>query len=152
MKNMHKTITILLSALLSIGLTSTSCQQDVKESSDNQSKKSEYIVDAVRLAWQAAGVRRVVNELKVDDGQGGVINYASDVIIANKMRWALLTDKYVTYINYTIEVNEAVIYIMGIGQDEQEVARVVNHAREISGVKRVVNHVRLRNDPSRVAK
>lgn len=46
MKNMHKTITILLSALLSIALTSTSCQQDAKESTDNQSKKSEYIVAA----------------------------------------------------------------------------------------------------------
>lgn len=113
-------------------------------------QKPEHIVEAVRLAWQAAGVRRVVNELKVADGSGGFINYASDVVIANKMRWALLSDSAITNINYTIEVNDAVIYVMGIGQSADEVERVINHAREISGVKRVVNHVRLRNDPARM--
>ncbi len=106
-------------------------------------------VEAVRLAWQPAGVREVINEIKVTgvDSNGG--SGFSDFAIAQKMKAKLLFDKEIRNINYTIDVNEDVIYLMGIAQSEAELNRVIAYARDISGVRGVVNHVRLKNDPRR---
>ena len=52
-------------------------------------------------------------------------------------------------VNYSIETINGVIYVMGIAQSQDELDRVVNHARNISGVQRVVSYVRLKDDPKR---
>lgn len=110
--------------------------------------KPEARVDAVRLAWQAAGVREVLNEIKVST-EGGFSDYARDVAISQKMKTALLFDKEIRNINYTVDVNDSVIYLMGIAQNEAELERVIAYGRDISGVRGVVNYVRLRTDPRR---
>lgn len=106
-------------------------------------------VEAVRLAWQAASVREVLNEIQVH-GDSGFSDYTKDVAISQKMKSRLLFDKEIRNINYTVDVNDAIIYLMGVAQNEDELQRVIAYAREISGVKGVVNHVRLRNDPRRI--
>lgn len=105
-------------------------------------------VEAVRLAWQAAGVREVLNEIQVH-GDSGFSDYAQDVAISQKMKTRLLFDREIRNINYTVDVNDQVIYLMGIAQNDAELQRVIAYARDISGVKGVVNHVRLKNDPRR---
>lgn len=110
---------------------------------------AEARVEAVRLAWQPAGVREVLNEIQLDTGNGGFTDYTRDVAISQKMKAALLFDKEIRNINYTVDVNEGVIYLMGIAQSEAELERVLSYARDISGVRGVVNYVRLRNDPRR---
>lgn len=106
-------------------------------------------VEAVRLAWQPAGVREVINEIKIDSGDSAFGDYARDVAISQKLKTALLFDKEIRNINYTVDVNEAVIYLMGIAQSDAELERVLAYARDISGVRGVVNYVRLKNDPRR---
>lgn len=105
-------------------------------------------VEAVRLAWQAAGVREVLNEIQVH-GDSGFTDYTRDVTISQKMKASLLFDKEVRNINYTVDVNDGVIYLMGIAQSDVELERVIAYARDISGVRGVVNHVRMKNDPRR---
>ncbi len=111
--------------------------------------KQEARVDAVRLAWQAVGVKEVINEVQV--GDSSVLDSGRDVVISQKLKGRLMFDKEIRNINYTIEVVDAVVYLMGIAQNDGELERVIAHARDISGVKRVVNHVRLRNDPRRIS-
>jgi len=106
-------------------------------------------VEAVRLSWQAAGVREVLNEIQVH-GDSGFTDYAKDVTISQKMKSRLLFDKEIRNINYTVDVNDAVIYLMGVAQNEAELSRVIAYARDISGVRGVVSHVRLKGDPRRV--
>ena len=106
-------------------------------------------VEAVRLAWQPAGVREVINEIKVAGVDSNGSSGLSDFAITQKMKAKLLFDKEIRNINYTIDVNEEVIYLMGIAQSEAELNRVIAYARDISGVRGVVNHVRLKNDPRR---
>lgn len=106
-------------------------------------------VEAVRLAWQPAGVREVINEIKVAGVDSSGSSGLSDFAITQKMKAKLLFDKEIRNINYTIDVNEEVIYLMGIAQSEAELNRVIAYARDISGVRGVVNHVRLKNDPRR---
>jgi osmotically-inducible protein OsmY len=108
-------------------------------------QKPEFRVDAVRLTWQAAGVRQVIDEIQVTD-QGGVIDYSKDVVIANNLRSRLMFDQHIKNVNYTVDVVNGVVYLMGIAQDDAELDRVIAHARDIGNVKRVVSHVMLKTD------
>ncbi len=105
--------------------------------------------DAVRLAWQAAGVREVINEIAVRPDGTDLIDDGRDVVISQTLRTRLLFDKEIRNINYSVDVVDGVVYLMGIAQNEGELERVIAHARDISNVKRVVSHVRLKTDPRR---
>ncbi|HEY1719698.1 MAG TPA: BON domain-containing protein [Magnetospirillaceae bacterium] len=111
-------------------------------------KTPEEQVEAVRLAWQAAGVRQVIDDLQVTD-TSGMIDYGRDVRIATTLRTQLLFDKYIRNINYSVDVVNATVYLMGIAQDQAELDRVIAHARDIGGVKNVINNVILKTDPAR---
>jgi osmotically-inducible protein OsmY len=102
-------------------------------------------VDAIRLAWQADGVRQVINEVTVDKG-GGVSGYVKDSWISTDLKTRLMFDKYIQSINYTIETVGGTIYIMGIAQDQQELDRVLNYARNTKFAKNVVSYARLRGE------
>ena len=110
-------------------------------------EKPEQRVDAVRLAWQVDGVKEVLNEIQVTD-RGGLIDIALDTWISTQLRSKLLLDKDVLAINYNIETVNGIVYMIGIAQDENELARVTNHARTIENVRKVVSHVHLKDAPA----
>ena len=97
-------------------------------------------IHALRLAWQAAGVREVINEIQVSD-DSGILDYARDTWISAQLKGKLLVDADVLSINYSVETVNGTVYLLGIAQDEAELARVTEHARGIQDVKRVVSHV-----------
>lgn len=101
-------------------------------------------VEAVRLAWQASGVKNVINEIQVTD-KGGVANYLRDVWISTRLRSKLLFDKEIVSINYNVETVNGVVYLIGIAQSQDELERVTNHARTVRHVNKVVSHVRVKN-------
>lgn len=105
-------------------------------------------VDAVRLAWQAPGVKEVINEIEVSD-ETTLTDIARDNWIATKLKARLLGDADVASRNYSIEVVNQRIYLIGIAQDQTELERVMGHAKEISYVRSVTNYVRLKDDPAR---
>lgn len=105
-------------------------------------------VEALRLAWQAAGVREVINELQVTD-EGGILDYARDTWISAQLKGRLLIDGDVLSVNYSIETVNGTVYLLGIAQDEAELVRVIEHARGIEDVKQVVSHVVVKDDPRR---
>ncbi|MGF1595291.1 MAG: BON domain-containing protein [Kiloniellaceae bacterium] len=108
----------------------------------------EQRVEAVRLAWQAPGVREVINEIEVSD-TSGLSNLARDTWISTQLKSTLLFDKDVSSIDYSIETVNQVIYLMGVAQSQAELDRVIGHAKDISYVRRVVSYVLLRDDPQR---
>ena len=107
-------------------------------------------VNALRLAWQAAGVREVINEIQVTD-DSGILDYARDTWISAQLKGLLLVDLDVLSINYSVETVNGTVYLLGIAQDEEELARVIEHARSIEDVARVVSHVVTKDDPRRPA-
>jgi osmotically-inducible protein OsmY len=111
-------------------------------------EKPETRVEAVRLAWQAAGVRQVIDEIQVTD-QSGIISGVQDSWVANKLRTKLMFDSQIKNINYTVDVENGVVYLMGIAQNQDELDRVIAIARDTADVKKVVNHVLLKTDPRR---
>jgi len=110
----------------------------------------EQRVEAVRLAWQAPGVREVINEIEVND-TSGLGNLARDTWISTQLRSTLLFDSEVSAINYSIETVNQAIYLMGVAQSQQELDRVIGHAKDIAYVRRVVSYVLLKNDPARTS-
>ncbi|TQV79865.1 BON domain-containing protein [Denitrobaculum tricleocarpae] len=111
-------------------------------------EKPETELDAVRLAWQAPGVREVINEIEVTD-QSSLGDVARDVWIETQLKGKLLIDSGVTSINYSIESVNKTLYLMGVAQDQAELTRVIGHAKDISYVRNVVSYVRLKDDPAR---
>lgn len=102
-------------------------------------------VEAVRLAWQAEGVRQVLNEIHVDDGHG-ITGAIGDTWITSNLKTHLMLDKYVQSINYTVDTVNRNVYLMGIAQDQRELDRVINYARNASRVSNVISYVRLRGE------
>jgi osmotically-inducible protein OsmY len=110
--------------------------------------KPEEKVTANDLAWQVVGVKEVLNELNVTD-RSEIRDYPRDAWITTQLKTKMLTDKGVLQINYSVETINGVVYLLGIAQSQDELDRVTNHARNISGVQRVVSYVRLKDDPKR---
>lgn len=107
--------------------------------------------EAIRLTWQVAGVKEIINEIQVDSSGLGFTDQSHDLWIQKKLETELLFDKEVKNINYEVDVVDAVIYILGVAQSQAEMDRVLAMASDIAGVKRVVNHVLLKTDPRRVS-
>ena len=103
-------------------------------------------VKAVRLAWQAKGVREVINEIEIDD-ESSLTDSARDTWITTKLRARILADREIDAINYSIETVNQSIFLMGIAHSQAELDRVIRHAKDISYVRRVVSYVRVKDGP-----
>lgn len=106
----------------------------------------QHRVEAVRLAWQAKHVKQVINEIRVADSEG-VAGFARDTWITTQLRGKLILEKEVQSINYSIDTVQGVIYLMGVAKNQQELNRVIDIARTISGVKQVVSYVKFAGQP-----
>jgi osmotically-inducible protein OsmY len=104
--------------------------------------------EAVRLAWKAGGIREIINEIEVTD-EGGLKNFAKDVWSANELRSRLLFAKGINSANFSVEVVNGTVYILGVFADQAELDRVLGVARNLANVRRVVNHAIARDDPRR---
>ncbi len=108
----------------------------------------DQVMQAVKLAWSVEGVKEVLNELEVANKT--LQARANDRWIATQIRTKILFDRDVRSVNYTVDVNNGVVFLVGIAQNQQELNEVINTARKVRGVKKVVSHVALKNDPRRV--
>lgn len=104
--------------------------------------------EAGRIAWNNGRAVEVLNELQVAPG-GSILDSASDAWITGQLRVRLTGDGNIVDINYKIETVNGIIYLIGLAQSEEELARATDHARTIKGVRRVVSHVWLKSDPRR---
>ena len=111
-------------------------------------KKPEDRVEVARMAWQARGVREVLNELAIND-QSTLRDYAKDVWITTQLKIKLLGNTDILAVNYSVDTLNGVVYLLGIAQSQEELDRATGHARNISGVAKVVSYVVLKDDPKR---
>ncbi len=107
-------------------------------------------IEAVKLAWQATGVTEVINEVIVKGRSEKTLKelFASRWI-KTQVSGQLLFNKEVKSANYSIEVVEGTVYLMGIAQNTAELDLVTNIASKVKGVNKVISHVRLKGNPDR---
>jgi osmotically-inducible protein OsmY len=103
-------------------------------------------VDAIRLAWQADGVRQVINEVNVDNGSKGLVGFAKDSWITGNLRTKMTLDKNVSSINYSIDTVKGTVYLMGVARDDTEREHVIDIARNLAYVDSVVSYIRLKDE------
>ncbi|HBT43734.1 MAG TPA: phospholipid-binding domain-containing protein [Rhodospirillaceae bacterium] len=105
-------------------------------------KTEDIRAKAVRLTWEVEGIEEVINELAV--GDTSLSDSAIDSWISAQLTAKLTFDKDVQAINYIIETENAVVYLLGAAQSRAELDRVLGHARGISRVRDVISHVRIK--------
>lgn len=105
-------------------------------------------LDATRVAWSVDGVRRVDNDIEVTD-QTGWLDRPKDIWIRTQVAALLLGVSQVKDRNYTVDTVNGVVYLTGVAQSEEEIARAVDTAKSVDGVKRVESYVVTKDDPSR---
>jgi hypothetical protein len=79
----------------------------------------------------------------------GVVDYARDTAISTELKGRMLFAKEIQSVNYSLEVVNGSVYLIGVAQTETELDRVLNLARNIRNVKRVVHYVLMKDDPRR---
>ena len=97
-------------------------------------------VEVVRLAWKQPGVKEVINEIEIEDSFN-IKNYAEDKIIQVQLVGKVLGDRDIKKLKYNFEVQNKVIFILGVTSDEDELERVFDHARSIKGVQDIISYV-----------
>ena len=97
---------------------------------------------AVRLARTVPGVQEVIDEIAIDP-RDSLIDNAQDGWIGTQLRAALVLDRDVQSSNYSIDVVNGVIYLMGVARSPSELERVIGHAKALAHVQGVISHVRV---------
>ncbi len=114
-----------------------------------QVKTQELADQAALIAWKVDGVAKVINEVRV--GEIDTVGGVRDGWITTRLRARLIGDAEIFDVNYTITTVGGSVYLLGIGQSQDELKRLLAHARDVPYVRRVVAHVVMKDDPSRAA-
>ncbi|MFI4983979.1 MAG: BON domain-containing protein [Rickettsiales bacterium] len=110
-------------------------------------RDKKFLDKAVELAWKVRGVKEVLNEIIVS--QKEFKDHAQDALIANTIRSKYLLEKDFDSLNYTVDVNEGAVYLLGVSQTALESRKAIEIARSVKGVIQVVNYVIPKDDPRR---
>jgi osmotically-inducible protein OsmY len=100
--------------------------------------------EATRIAWITPGVKAVHNDIVVGGPSGFQVS-ADDTWVTIKVRAELLSDARIKDVNYTIETQNRVVYLMGMAQDPAEKQLAVELARNTKGVEGVVDYLTVKN-------
>jgi osmotically-inducible protein OsmY len=101
---------------------------------------------AVKATWEEPGVREVINDIEIANSRD-VGQITQDQYLAQRVWLKLFVDRAVRANNYSVECINDVVYLIGVGQNEDEVERAIDHARDVPYVRDVKNYVRLKTDP-----
>ena len=105
---------------------------------------------ASKIAWEVSPkIKNVINEITVGK-KPKLVSQALDARISLSLSGLLIGDAKISDINFTHSVSKQVIFLIGIAKDDEELNKVINHARSVKGVKKVISHLMLINDKKRM--
>lgn len=109
--------------------------------------QEDWTIEAERLAWQVRGVKSVLNNTTVMQNPKSINetfgSVPQDSWITTAIKSKLLFNQDVKSLNYSIKTVDQIVYIMGVGQTQEEIDTVVHVASNVSGVKKVVNYAQI---------
>jgi len=105
---------------------------------------------ASKIAWEVSPkIKNVINEITVGK-KPKLVSQALDARISLSLSGLLIGDAKISDINFTHSVSKQVIFLIGIAKDDEELNKVISHARSVKGVKKVISHLMLINDKKRM--
>jgi len=102
-------------------------------------------IEATKLAWGIVGVIEVINEIQINNDES-ILDYADDLIMKTKINAKLLLEQDVLNINYSVEVVNGIVYLIGIAQNQVELDIVITISKNTYGVQNVISYVRLKDN------
>jgi osmotically-inducible protein OsmY len=110
----------------------------------------EASIKAYNLAWEAKGVKEVINEIKiVPKVKFSPRELASDTWISTQIESRLLFTKGISNQNFSIETIRGDVYIMGTAKDRAELEAVTDIASQVPGVNKVTSYARIKGQGNR---
>ena len=103
---------------------------------DNQ----EIRIEAVRLVWEAEGVREIINEIEIGN-RSTLKDYASDLWINTQARAVAAKTVGIKSITFNFETIQGKIYIAGITARPDLLDEMISDLKNIKGVNEIVNYV-----------
>ena len=88
-------------------------------------------------------MNEVINEIQINNDDS-ILDYADDLVIKTKIKAKLLLNANIFNLNYSVEVVNGVVYLIGIAQNKEELDRVMNISENTYGTKNVISYVRLK--------
>lgn len=107
-------------------------------------KRTKDRIEAVRITWNVSGVKEVINEIHVED-TSDLLDAARDHWVTAELSTKITIDNKIKGVNYSIDTVNGTVYIMGIAQNQAELDRVRNHARQLAYVRRIISYVRIKD-------
>ena len=98
--------------------------------------------EAVKLANQTDGVRRVVNDVTIGHETFG--ERLDDAVITSRIEAKLTADDHLNPLNIDVDTSEGVVTLSGRVASQANRERAERIARDTKGVERVVNRLELR--------
>lgn len=100
----------------------------------------QQIMKAIEIAWNQEGVKKVINNLKLDPDQRGFDagQYAKDTMITTQVVLKAISRPGVKSINYTVVTSDNVVYLFGIARSREELENISLIAAKVPGVAKVV--------------
>ena len=105
-------------------------------------------IKITKMAWERKGVRSVKNAITIK-GQSNFKRTAKDIFITSQLRTAIIINKNIKSLNYTLETINKNIYIFGIATDENEKKEIIKEANKIYDVEEVKPSIYLISELSR---
>jgi osmotically-inducible protein OsmY len=90
-------------------------------------------------------VNEVINEIQINNDDS-ILDYADDLVIKTKIKAKLLLNADIFNLNYSVEVVNGVVYLIGIAQNKEELDLVINISENTYGTKNVISYVRLKEN------
>lgn len=104
---------------------------------------------AVELAQQTEGVAEVLNEIQLGPAYP-ITTRMNDTWISTEIRARLVAALGSGQIDFWTTTHDAVVYLVGIAENQAEIQQVTDVARNVKGVEKVVSYIILRDDPRRL--
>lgn len=95
------------------------------------------------------GVREVIDAVETGTPRDAA-RFVADKQIEKDIELRLLLVRDVESINYSVQVVNGRVYLIGTAQDSGELTRALSVVREVAGVRQIASHVRLREDARRL--
>lgn len=104
---------------------------------------------AERIAWKVRNVEAVSNQIVVG-ATPGMVRSSQDNFISAQVRSKLMSDAEIKAVNFNVQTQQGVVYLMGLARSDEEHQRAAEAASLVRGVERVVSYVVVRPTDARI--
>ena len=104
-------------------------------------KNNKERLKIVKEVWKIEGVKEVYNELIIGNNYS-VMQKTKDLWLNSKIKTILLFDSKIYTNNFSLEVFNSVVYLIGISRNLEESHNIEKNIKEFSGVKKLISFIK----------